>query len=188
MMKKCKQKDCDNIIKELKFSYCNLHRKTKKINKYEEKENIIEQERNIIEQERSIIEQERSILMKEQNEQYQKCLEEDLKISHKNELKTENDILKTSYEQDLVEPNKDLVVTIKFKIPAPINKILTRTFYKNDLINEIFRYIDIMLYDEITNYTLFLYPREEISKDYELNLIGDIIKNSCVCFIVNNEL
>jgi hypothetical protein len=188
-MKKCKQKDCNNIIKELKFSYCNLHRKTKKVNKYEEQErNIIEQERNIIEQERNIIEQERNILMKEQNEQYQKCLEEDLKIARKNELKTENDILKTSYEQNLVEPNKDLVVTIKFKIPAPINKILTRTFYKNDLLSEIFRYLDIMLYDEITNYTLFLYPKEEILKEYELNLINDFIQNSCVCFIVNNEL
>jgi len=180
-MKKCKQKDCNNIIKELKFSYCNLHRKTKKVNKYEEKENIYEQERNIIEQERST-------LIKEQNDQYQKCLEEDLKIARKNEYKVENNILKTSYEQDLVEPNKDLVVTIKFKIPAPINKILTRTFYKNDLLSEIFRYLDIMLYDEITNYTVFLYPKEEILKECGLNLINDFIKNSCVCFIVNNEL
>jgi hypothetical protein len=180
-MKICKQKNCNNIIKELKFSYCDLHRKTKKVNKCEEKENIIEQKSGIIEEERSI-------LIKEQNEEYQKCLEEDLKIARKNELKNETDILKRSFEDDLVETNKDLVISIKFKIPAPINKILTRTFYKNDLVSEIFRYLDIMLYDEITNYTLFLYPREEISKDYEINLIGDIIKNSCVCFIVNNEL
>lgn len=168
-MKICKQRNCNNIIKELKFSYCDLHRKTKKVNKCEEKE-------------------ERNILIKKQNEEYQKCLEEDLKIARKNELKNENDILKRSFEDDLVETNKDIVISIKFKIPAPINKILTRTFYKNDLVSEIFRYLDIMLYDEITNYTLFLYPREEISKEYELNLIGDIIKNSCVCFIVNNEL
>ena len=168
-MKICKQRNCNNIIKELKFSYCDLHRKTKKVNKCEEKE-------------------ERNILIKKQNEEYQKCLEEDLKIARKNELKNENDILKRSFEDDLVETNKDIVISVKFKIPAPINKILTRTFYKNDLVSEIFRYLDIMLYDEITNYTLFLYPREEISKEYELNLIGDIIKNSCVCFIVNNEL
>ena len=168
-MKICKQMNCNNIIKELKFSYCDLHRKTKKVNKCEEKE-------------------ERNILIKKQNEEYQKCLEEDLKIARKNELKNENDILKRSFEDDLVETNEDIVISVKFKIPAPINKILTRTFYKNDLVSEIFRYLDIMLYDEITNYTLFLYPREEISKEYELNLIGDIIKNSCVCFIVNNEL
>ena len=84
--------------------------------------------------------------------------------------------------------NKDLVVTIKFKIPAPLNTTLKRTFYKDSLVMEIFMYLDIMFYDDIKNYTLFVYPREEISKDYELNLIGDIIKTSCICFIVNNEL
>lgn len=173
-MKTCRQKDCKITINDLKFGYCNLHRKGKKFNKCEEKENIFEQERGT--------------LIKEQNEDYQKYLEEDRKILHKKELKTENDILKSSFEEDLVEQNKDLIVTIKFKIPAPLNTTLKRTFYKDSLVMEIFRYLDIMFYDDIKNYTLFVYPREEISKDYELNLIGDIINTSCICFIVNNEL
>lgn len=188
----CQKNNCNNL-KIPRGKYCELHRTKKKkidnINRkvfqenYESKNNEVE---NISE------------IIREQNNNYNYCLEEDMKrLCSLEEKKEMDDILELS-KKTFFEDLKNKVINepdyeskknylLRFKLPSGIT--LKRKFYENVKFENIRNFLDFYFYENnlnIFNYNLVVFPKKTFTiENNSETLLENNLENNLTFFINN---